>query len=131
MATALLPTLAGFPPIDPASCCIADVHEAMLTFEIEALAALRFSILLTIRWEGSRDESPEQRTELRADLALLRRQYGDKIDEIAMTFGVDEAMWAKEEIERTVVVPSELMPLTVGCAAEMGSEWGGETGYGI
>ncbi len=131
MAALPLPTLAGFPPIDPASCSMRDVREAMLTFEIEALAALRFSILLTIRWSGLHDESPAQRAELRADLALLRRQYGDKIDEIAMTFGVDEAMWAKEEIERTVAVPNELTPLAVERAEAVGSEWGGETGHGL
>ena len=135
MAAAPFPNLAGFPPIDPDSCCIRDVREAMLTFEIEALAALRYSILLTIRWENLGGESPEQRAELRADLALLRRQYGDKIDEIAMVFGVDAAMRTKENVERTVLAPGELSPLLFERTEEVGSEWsaewGGDTGYGI
>ena len=37
-------------------------------------------------------KTPERRAELRDDLRLLRKHYGDKIDEIAMTFGVQQAM---------------------------------------
>jgi hypothetical protein len=70
---------------------------------------LRFSIILTARWADSDSESPDRRAELRADLAQLRKHYGDKIDEIAMTFGVDQAMKAKEEVERTVVVPRDIV----------------------
>ncbi len=57
-------------------------------YETEELAALRFSIILTARWEASDDESPSVAPSLRGELALLRNHYGDKIDEIAMTFGV-------------------------------------------
>ena len=117
--------------LGPASRYIRETREALLAYEGEELAALRFSIVLTARWEASEDESSEQRAELRADLELLRRHYGDKIDEIAMTFGVKEAMKAKEHVERTVVAPHEMKPIVIRREAEVGREEGGETGYGI
>jgi hypothetical protein len=70
---------------------------------------LRFSVILTARWAASDSESPDRRAELRSDLALLRKHYSDKIDEIAMTFGIDQAMKAKEKVERTVVVPRDIV----------------------
>jgi hypothetical protein len=84
-----------------------ETRDALLAYDTEELAALRFSIVLTARWASSESEAPERRAELRADLDLLRRHYEDMIDEIAMTFGVAEAMKAKEEVERNVVVPDE------------------------
>ena len=78
-----------------------------LAEETEELGALRFAIILTARWADSDSESPDRRAELRSDLALLRKRYSNKIDEIAMTFGVDQAMKAKTEVERTVVVPRD------------------------
>ena len=50
---------------------------------------------------------PERRAELRDELVLLRKHYGDKVDEIAMTFGVQKAMKTKEQVERTgALVPT-------------------------
>jgi hypothetical protein len=69
------------------------------------LASLRFAIILTARWEASANEELERRDELRAELKDLRLQYFQKIDDIAMTYGVRSAMNAKEEVERTVAVP--------------------------
>ena len=115
----------------PASRYIRETREAMLAYETEELAALRFSIILTARWEASDDEDPQQRAELRADLSLPRRHFGDKIDEIAMTFGVEEAMKAKDEVERTVVVPRDMKPLPIQREEEVSSEESGETGYGL
>jgi hypothetical protein len=115
----------------PASRYIKETREALLAYETEELAALRFSIILTARWEASDDEDPQQRAELRADLSLLRRHYGDKIDEMAMTFGVEEAMRAKDEVERTVVVPRDMKPLNTQRHEEVGSEESGETGNGL
>jgi hypothetical protein len=115
----------------PASRYIKETREAMLAYETEELAALRFSIILTARWEASDDEDPQQRAELRADLSLLRRHFGDKIDEIAMTFGVEEAMKARDTVERTVVVPRDLKPLNIRRQEEVSSEESGETGYGL
>jgi hypothetical protein len=94
--------------VSPASIYKRETQAVLLTCETEELAALRFSIILTARWEASDSETPDRRAELGADLALLRTHYGDKIDEIAMTFGVEQAMKAKEEVERTVVVPREM-----------------------
>ena len=115
----------------PASRYVKETREAMLAYEIAELAALRFSIILTARWEASGDEAPEQRADLRTDLSLLRRYYGDKIDDIALTFGVEEAMRAKDDVERTVVVPRDMKPVDIRHAAEVSSEEGWETGYGL
>jgi hypothetical protein len=115
----------------PASRYVKETREAILAYETEELAALRFSIILTARWEASDDEDPQERAELRADLSLLRRHFGDKIDEIAMTFGVEEAMKAKDEVERTVVVPRDMKPLPIQREEEVSSEESGETGYGL
>jgi hypothetical protein len=115
----------------PASRYIKESREAMLAYETEELTALRFSIILTARWEASDDEDPQQRAELRADLSLLRRHFGDKIDEIAMTFGVEEAMKARDTVERTVVVPRDVKPLNIQRYEEVSSEESGETGYGL
>ncbi|HUA99427.1 MAG TPA: hypothetical protein VMA34_13945 [Terracidiphilus sp.] len=88
----------------------ADMRSISLNVAEEELARLRFAVLLTARWEATGGESPEQRKELLQELRDLRHIYGDKIDEIAMTYGVAEAMRAKEEVERTVTLPSETFP---------------------
>lgn len=72
---------------------------------IEKLGEIRFLVVLTARWEGSDSIGRERRLKLRRDLARLRRQYTDQIDQIAMTFGVQQAIEAQEYIERTVKVP--------------------------
>lgn len=69
------------------------------------LAGLRFSIILTARWEAGAGGDVERRKALRGELKELRRQYAQKIDAIAMTFGVQAAMDAKEEVERTIAIP--------------------------
>lgn len=115
----------------PASRYMKETREALLAYETEELAALRFSIILTARWEASDDQDPQQRAELRADLLLLRRHYGDKIDELAMTFGVEAAMKAKDDVERTVVVPRDMKPLVIQPEEEVSHEDGGDTGYGL
>jgi hypothetical protein len=102
--------------LGPASRYIRESQEAMLFYDTEELAVLRFSIILTARWADSDGEEPERRAELRSELAILRKHYGDKIDEIAMTYGVAQAMKAKAEVERAVVLPREVkvsgMPVT-------------------
>jgi hypothetical protein len=96
--------------LGPASRFILETREQVLSYETDELAALRFSIILTARWEASEDEDPESRAGLRGDLQILRRHYADKLDDIAMTFGVEAAMHAKEDVERNVVVPCDLTP---------------------
>ena len=118
--------------LEPASICIRETREALLAYETEELGALRFSIILTARWEASDDECPEQRAELRAELALLRRHYDDKVDKIAMTFGVAQAMKARERVERTVKVPRDFRPFTLQDAqAELHSDEQDESGFGL
>jgi len=93
----------------PATRCIRERQEIMLAVDTQELASLRFAIILTARWESSETEDAERRKELRDELGQLRAHYFDKIDRIAMTFGVEQAMKAKEEVERTVEVPKGMM----------------------
>lgn len=111
MSTQLLHAPLDLAAIGPASRYIRETSIELLDYETEELAALRFSIILTARWAASEDESRERRAELRDELALLRKHYGDKIDEIAMTFGVHQAIKTQNQVERTVVVPRDLKPL--------------------
>ncbi len=108
MSTQLLHAALDPASLNPASRYVRESREALLAYDTEELAVLRFSIILTARWEASDSEAPERRAELRKELALLRKHYGDKIDEIAMTYGVMQAMKAKEEVERTVTLPREI-----------------------
>ena len=48
-----------------------------------------------------------------ASSSCCASHYGDKIDEIAMTFGVQQAIETADEVERTVVVPLELKPIPI------------------
>jgi hypothetical protein len=107
VSTELLHASLDHATIGPASRYVTETREALLAYETEELAALRFSIILTARWEASDKEIPERRAELRDDLKLLRKHYDDKIDELAMTFGVQQAMRTKAEVEQSVVVPRE------------------------
>jgi hypothetical protein len=79
-----------------------------LAAKTEELAGLRFSILLTSKWTVSESLADERRAELRTELSNLRSLYVEKIDEIAMAFGVQVAIEAKEEIEHEVFVPEEM-----------------------
>jgi len=96
--------------IAPNCGCAPDAPKSTLAASIDDLAALRFSILITARWEESEDETEEQRVQLRDELNQLRILYYDKIDEIAMTYGVRPAMKAQQEVERTVILPRNEKP---------------------
>ncbi len=76
----------------------------------EKLAELRYLIILTTRWESADCVDEERRARFRADLISLHRQYFAKIDEIAMSCGVQQAMDAQETVERTVTVPHNISP---------------------
>ena len=96
--------------LDPASISpglrfLQERQQNLLAEAVEDLANLRFSIILTGRWESSASEDLERRIELRHELAELRRKYSLKIDHIAMSFGIHNAMIAKEEVERNAFVP--------------------------
>jgi len=109
VSTSTLHAPHGITAIGPTSPHVVETKEALLACDTDELSALRFSVILTARWAASDSESPDRRAELRSDLALLRKHYSDKIDEIAMTFGIDQAMKAKEKVERTVVVPRDIV----------------------
>jgi hypothetical protein len=110
VATPVLHAALSPAALGPASRYVLDSREALLSYETDELAALRFSIILTARWEAAEDEEPEARAALRSDLDLLRRHYGDKIDDIAMTFGVEAAIQAQDEVEQNVIVPHDWSP---------------------
>lgn len=85
-------------------------QETLLGIASEDLALLRFSVILAAKLAESGSESAEGRAKLRSELFELRQFYFAKIDEIAMAFGVEKAMSAKDEVERTVTIPQEAMP---------------------
>jgi hypothetical protein len=93
----------------PATRFVQEQREQLLAAEIEELAGLRFSIVITARWEADRDEDPQRRKELRIELDDLHTRYFDKIDRIAMAFGIAQAMQAKEEVERNVTMPLQVL----------------------
>jgi hypothetical protein len=97
-------------PIVPASVYIRLKHETNLAAMTQELASLRFSIILLARWEASRSVDQQNLAELREELAHLRELYLEKIDDIAMTFGVQQAIDAKENVECSVAVPKNMMP---------------------
>jgi len=78
---------------------------AALAAGTEKLASLRYLIILTAHWESSDSLDAERRDRFRADLVRLHREYFNKIDEIAMNCGVQQAMDAQKMVERTVKVP--------------------------
>ena len=96
---------------NPASRYLIEKQETLLALKAEELAGIHFSILLTARWEAAERGDAEHRAELRNDLTNLRASFYDKVDDIAMSFGVQAAMDAKRSVERTVMLPRE-NPLT-------------------
>ncbi len=76
----------------------------------EKLAELRYLIILTSRWESADNVDAERRARFRADLVRLHREYFAEVDEIAMRYGVQQAMDAQMMVERTVTVPDNIGP---------------------
>jgi hypothetical protein len=85
-------------------------RESNLAAMTQELTGLRFSIILLKRWETSRKVDAVSLKELRRELAELRALYLEKIDDLAMTFGVQQAMDTQRNVERSVVVPRGMMP---------------------
>jgi hypothetical protein len=96
--------------ITSAARSLDQLESALLAGLTDELAGLRFSILLTSKWEASDTIAAERRAELRQELSILRSLYLNQVDEIAMSFGVQAAIDTKEEIERTVVLPDDMRP---------------------
>ena len=89
----------------PAPQYMHEKQAMLLAAIVEELASLRLSIILTAKREASATVDAERRNEWRDELKGLRRHYSEKIDEIAMTFGVQNAMTAKENVERAIAGP--------------------------
>lgn len=102
---ALDPTIAG-----PASPYILAHRPEGLSGAVEQLAGLRFSILLSAKWLGSGVLTGHAQTELRDELRQLRTKYSNKIDEIAINYGVQAAMVAVDGVEHEVRVPGNMVP---------------------
>lgn len=82
-----------------------DSEAAILAAAREEMARLRYMVILTARWESSDSQDRKRRAQFRTDLDRLRSLYSQKIDEIAMTIGIQQAMEAKEHVEHSVTVP--------------------------
>jgi hypothetical protein len=96
--------------IDPDSRYAYDDAEALLTGSTEQLAHLRFTIILVACWEPSSSVTPQRRKELRAELTRFRNLYLGMVDELAMAYGVHQALKTRNYIERTVYVPTGMLP---------------------
>jgi hypothetical protein len=94
----------------PASVFVRLKRETNLAAMTQELAGLRFSIILLARWEASRSVDASGLADLRRELNELRALYFDKIDTLAMSFGVQQAMETKASVERSVVVPRGMTP---------------------
>jgi hypothetical protein len=105
MFTALLDTAANC----PASRQKWERQENLIA-DTEELAGLRLSILIAARCAGSGSLPAGDRAHLRAERAHLLELFFVKIDQIAMTFGVQNAMDAQAEVERTVSIPRRAKP---------------------
>jgi len=109
--------------LSPAGCA-REKEQRSLSARSEELSGLWFAILLTARWEAQETESDERREDLQAELDLLRQQYYGAIDEIAMTFGVSQAMATLQSVERSVQLPKEIKrrKIRVRCEEEIEEE---------
>jgi hypothetical protein len=111
----------GVDSLGPATRFVQEKQQEQLACDVEELANIRFSIVITSKWANSPDEEPERRKELRDELDSLRYRYYDKIDRIAMAYGVPEAMIARDEVERRITI--ELTKnLAEAVAADEGEE---------
>jgi hypothetical protein len=99
-------------------------EQKLLSARSEDLSGLWLAILLTARWEAQETESDERREDLQAELDQLRLQYYGVIDEIAMTFGISQAMAMLESVERNVRLPKEITRgrVRVQCEDEISEE---------
>ena len=94
----------GVDSLGPATRFVQEKQQEQLACDVEELANIRFSIVITSKWANQPDEEPERRRELRDELDSLRYRYYDKIDRIAMSHGVSEAMIARDEVERRITI---------------------------
>jgi hypothetical protein len=96
--------------IDPDSRYAYDDAEALLAGSTEQLARLRFTIILVARWEQSSGVTSQRRKEMRTELTRLRGLYLGMVDELAMAYGVHQALMTRNYVERTVCIPKCMLP---------------------
>ena len=97
-------------PIDPDSRYAYDDAEALLAGSTDQLARLRFTIILVARWEPSSGVTSHRRKEMRTELTRLRNLYLGMVDELAMAYGVHQALMTRNYVECTVCVPKGMLP---------------------
>jgi hypothetical protein len=97
--------------IDPDSRYAYDDAEALLAGSTEQLARLRLTIILVARWEPSSGVTLKRRKEMHTELTRLRGLYLGMVDELAMAYGVHQALMTRNYVERTVCVPNGMLPL--------------------
>lgn len=101
MSTAIL----DMSTFDPVIRFVENTPEARLAAEIEELASLRSFIVLKARWDASGYLDKAHRAELCDELQEVRWLYAQKLDAIAMDFGVAQAIQARKDVERSIAVP--------------------------
>ena len=101
MSTAIL----EMSTFDPVIRFIENTPEARLAAEVEELVSLRSFIILKTRWEASEYLNKVHRAELCDELQEVHRLYAQKLDAIAMDFGVAHALEASKDVERRIAVP--------------------------
>lgn len=78
-----------------------ETSEVLLSDATVELARLRLSLVAKMQWRSHGLGSPSHAyAAQRAEVRRLRSQYFEKIDEIAMRFGVQAAMNAQDAVER-------------------------------
>jgi hypothetical protein len=82
----------------------------LLAGSTEQLARLRFTIILVARWESSSGVTSQRRNEMSTELTRLRGLYMGMVDELAMVYGVHQALMTRNYVERTVCVPKGMLP---------------------
>lgn len=83
----------------------------LFSSHVREISDLRFKIVLTATWEASKNLPDARRGALKYELRRLRESYMDALDDLAMTFGVDNAIRAQSQVERSVRVPPDMLPV--------------------
>lgn len=98
--------------------CIEKQNKRLLALKRGELAGIRFLIVLTGKWEAWDSLPLGRRADLRTELFNLRALYLDKLDEIALEFGVQTAIEIKDEVEHTVAIPIDMTPAIMPIESE-------------
>jgi len=97
-------------PIVPASVHAHFRHETTLAAMTQELASVHSSMLVLVRSAKPHSLDAGDLARVREEVAQLRVLYFEKIDEIAISFGVQRAIEAKESVECSVKILSGMLP---------------------